>query len=107
MTDFAEISGADLLLTTPEKWDSVTRSWREIQAFVCSVSLLLIDEVHLLGDKPRGATLEAVVARMKVMTRKQKQNKKKNPRFSFHSPHNFFFISFHFIATDDPDGACL
>ncbi len=34
------------------------------------MSLLLIDEVHLLGSPDRGATLEAAVARMMAMARK-------------------------------------
>ncbi len=49
-------------LTTPEKWDSITRKWKEIKYLVGQVALLLIDEVHLLHED-RGATLEAVVSR--------------------------------------------
>jgi ATP-dependent DNA helicase HFM1/MER3 len=53
---------ADVILTTPEKWDSITRKWKEIKYLVGQVALLLIDEVHLLHED-RGATLEAVVSR--------------------------------------------
>lgn len=49
-------------MTTPEKWDSITRKWKEIKYLVGQVALLLIDEVHLLHED-RGATLEAVVSR--------------------------------------------
>lgn len=55
-------------LTTPEKWDSVTRMWREHVFLLGSVSLLLIDEVHMLHE-PRGATLEIIVCRMKTLTK--------------------------------------
>ncbi len=48
---------------TPEKWDSVTRSWKDNVALIGQVSLLLIDEVHML-DEDRGGVLEAVVSRM-------------------------------------------
>jgi ATP-dependent DNA helicase HFM1/MER3 len=58
--DYAGLASADLILTTPEKWDAVTRSWRENQSFVRNLALLLLDEAHLINDKPRGATLEAV-----------------------------------------------
>ena len=75
--DYAEVAKADIIMTTPEKWDSTTRSWRDNQAFAHSVTLVLIDEVHLLNDKPRGATLEAVVARMKV---REETNRKKEGR---------------------------
>jgi ATP-dependent DNA helicase HFM1/MER3 len=60
VVDMKSVAQADIIMTTPEKWDSTTRSWRENKAFVRAVSLFLIDEAHLLNDKPRGATLEAV-----------------------------------------------
>lgn len=41
-----------------EKWDSMTRRWRESTSFVQSVALFLIDEVHLLNDDTRGPTME-------------------------------------------------
>lgn len=50
-------------LTTPEKWYSLTRQWRDNVAVVNTMALLLVDEVHLVGE-PRGATLEAVISRM-------------------------------------------
>ena len=60
---------SDLIITTPEKWDSVTRKWkdRSLIQFIASIELLLIDEVHLLDDQ-RGSTLEAVVSRMKCIS---------------------------------------
>lgn len=56
-----------ILLATPEKWDSVTRSWSSQKAFIQSIRLLLVDEVHLVNDGHRGATLEAVISRMKII----------------------------------------
>jgi replicative superfamily II helicase len=50
----------------PEKWDSVTRFWREHVFLLGKIDLLLLDEIHHLGDD-RGATLEAVVVRMRFM----------------------------------------
>lgn len=38
-------------------------------SFFSDISLLLIDEVHLLND-PRGAALEAIVSRVKMLARK-------------------------------------
>lgn len=37
-------------------------------SFFSDIALLLIDEVHLLND-PRGATLEAIVSRIKMLSR--------------------------------------
>ncbi|KAI9868562.1 MAG: Sec63, partial [Watsoniomyces obsoletus] len=62
--DTHTIRDADIIITTPEKWDSVTRKWRDNSRLVQLIKLFLVDEVHILKDS-RGATLEAVVSRMK------------------------------------------
>lgn len=62
--DLQGVRSASIIITTPEKWDSVTRKWTDHENLMRLVSLFLIDEVHLLKDD-RGAILEAVVARMK------------------------------------------
>ncbi|KAL5647406.1 hypothetical protein ACJX0J_041761, partial [Zea mays] len=64
------IHDADLILTTPEKFDSISRHGIKSGrlGFFCDIALVLIDEVHLLND-PRGATLEAVVSRIKMLSR--------------------------------------
>jgi ATP-dependent DNA helicase HFM1/MER3 len=58
----------DVILTTPEKWDSMSRKWKDygMMQLMSQVALMLIDEVHLLNEG-RGAVLEAVVSRMKLM----------------------------------------
>ncbi|XP_059489970.1 probable ATP-dependent DNA helicase HFM1 isoform X2 [Neocloeon triangulifer] len=56
-----------IILTTPEKWDSMTRRWKDNKALVQHVKLILIDEVHLLNEDRRGPILEAVVSRMKTV----------------------------------------
>jgi hypothetical protein len=58
------VQSANIIITTPEKWDSMTRRWKDHRKLMELVKLFLIDEVHTLQDK-RGATLEAVVSRMK------------------------------------------
>ena len=58
------VQHASIIVTTPEKWDSVTRKWKDHQKLMQMVKLFLIDEVHILKEG-RGATLEAVVSRMK------------------------------------------
>ncbi|CAK7264037.1 ATP-dependent DNA helicase MER3 [Sporothrix epigloea] len=57
---------ASIIVTTPEKWDSITRKWSDHGALLKTVKLVLIDEVHILKDS-RGATLETVVSRMKTL----------------------------------------
>ncbi|KAJ9614521.1 ATP-dependent DNA helicase MER3 [Cladophialophora chaetospira] len=66
-TDFSQLRNvqkASIIITTPEKWDSVTRKWKDHAKLMQLVKLFLVDEVHILKDE-RGATLEAVVSRMK------------------------------------------
>lgn len=62
--DLRNVQSANIIVTTPEKWDSITRKWKDHEKLMRLVNLFLIDEVHLLKED-RGATLEAVVARMK------------------------------------------
>jgi ATP-dependent DNA helicase HFM1/MER3 len=52
-----------LLCTTPEKIDFTTRSWKKRAEIFSRINLVIIDEVHTLGDK-RGATLEAMISRL-------------------------------------------
>lgn len=60
--DFGELKNYNVIVTTPEKWDVMTRKWKENKDFLESVRLFMIDEVHLLNDDIRGPTLEAVVS---------------------------------------------
>ncbi|XP_062219674.1 ATP-dependent DNA helicase MER3 homolog [Phragmites australis] len=68
--DNKSINDADLILTTPEKFDSMSRHGIRDGGlgFFSDIALVLIDEVHLLND-PRGAALEAVVSRIKMLSR--------------------------------------
>jgi ATP-dependent DNA helicase HFM1/MER3 len=59
-----EISRSAIIITTPEKWDCVTRCWRNHAFILCGTNLLLIDEIHHLADGDRGAVLESVIVRM-------------------------------------------
>ncbi|KAF3926419.1 hypothetical protein AA313_de0205441 [Arthrobotrys entomopaga] len=61
-----EVKNGDVIVTTPEKWDSVTRRWSDHRKLLGLVRLFLIDEVHILKED-RGATLEVVVSRMKTI----------------------------------------
>lgn len=48
--DMRAIAKADLIVTTPEKWDGVSRSWQN-RSYVQKVAILIIDEIHLLGER--------------------------------------------------------
>ena len=61
------LNNSNIILTTPEKFDVLTRKWKDISSFISNISLLLIDEIHLLNEEHRGATLEAIIARIKLL----------------------------------------
>jgi hypothetical protein len=66
---YRDIATSHLIVSTPEKWDSLTRRWSENYTLFASVKLVLIDEVHQIGDPSRGACLETVLCRMKTIHR--------------------------------------
>ncbi len=59
--DMRAIAKACVIVTTPEKWDAVSRSW-QTRSYVQAVRLIVIDEIHLLGED-RGPVLEVIVSR--------------------------------------------
>lgn len=65
--DLRGVQNAAIIISTPEKWDSMTRKWKDQEKLVRMVKLFLIDEVHILKED-RGATLEAVVSRMNTIS---------------------------------------
>ena len=54
----------DLLLFTPEKLASYLSSWKNHLGWISRLGVLVIDEVHLLGDCSRGAALESLIGRL-------------------------------------------
>ncbi|KAH8857458.1 Activating signal cointegrator 1 complex subunit 3 [Schistosoma japonicum] len=59
--DIQQLLRSDLIVTTPEKWDGISRSWQH-RSYVRQVALIVIDEIHLLGEE-RGPVLEVLVSR--------------------------------------------
>ncbi|KIO12840.1 hypothetical protein M404DRAFT_6880 [Pisolithus tinctorius Marx 270] len=58
----SEIAETQIIVTTPEKWDVVTRKPAGEGELGSRLKLLIIDEVHLLNED-RGAVIETIVAR--------------------------------------------
>ena len=56
-----ELTETQVIVTTPEKWDVITRKGGDV-AVAQAVKLLIIDEVHLLNDE-RGPVIETLIAR--------------------------------------------
>ncbi len=57
----AQISETQVIITTPEKWDIITRKSGD-RTYTQLVRLIIFDEIHLLHDE-RGPVLESIVAR--------------------------------------------
>ena len=68
--DTSTVRDADIIITTPEKWDGISRSW-QTRGYVRQVSLVVIDEIHLLGGD-RGPILEIIVSRMNYIASQSK-----------------------------------
>jgi helicase len=57
----------DIIIATNEKADSI---FRHRPGWVGAVTLLVADEIHLMGDGSRGPTLEAVITRFRLLNSK-------------------------------------
>jgi antiviral helicase SLH1 len=61
-----EVREADIIITTPEKFDGISRNW-QTRKFVQQISLVIMDEIHLLASD-RGPILEMIVSRMNYIS---------------------------------------
>jgi replicative superfamily II helicase len=59
----------------------MTRKWKNRSSIIKSIKLFLIDEIHVLGESNRGATIEAVVSRMKGFNNEPSNSAQSNLRF--------------------------
>jgi helicase len=60
------LSNYDVIIQTYEKCDSILRH-RDQADWLREVSVVIADEVHLVGDQSRGPTLEVVLTRLKKL----------------------------------------
>eukprot|EP01134_Creolimax_fragrantissima_P000312 CFRG0312T1 len=64
--DQRAIRDSQLIVTTPEKWDGISRSWAS-RSYVQDVTLIIIDEIHML-EADRGPVLEVIVSRINFIS---------------------------------------
>ncbi|CAA0836045.1 U5 small nuclear ribonucleoprotein helicase [Striga hermonthica] len=64
--DLTALLAADIIISTPEKWDGISRNWHT-RGYVKKVGLMILDEIHLLGAD-RGPILEVIVSRMRYIS---------------------------------------
>lgn len=56
-----------VLIMTPERLDLITRNWRRHHHWLAQVSLIVIDELHLMGADLRGARVDAALTRLRAL----------------------------------------
>ncbi|KAI3960834.1 hypothetical protein MKW92_027349 [Papaver armeniacum] len=71
-TDLKLLEKGQVVISTPEKWDSLSRRWKH-RKYIQQVSLFVIDELHLIGGQG-GHILEVIVSRMRYIA-SQNENK--------------------------------
>ncbi|KAF5357923.1 hypothetical protein D9756_001436 [Leucocoprinus leucothites] len=64
-SSWGDAKESSIIVTTAEKWDSLTRTWQDNCSILAQIQLFLVDEVHILNES-RGSTLEVVISRMKA-----------------------------------------
>ncbi|KAL2232973.1 UNVERIFIED_CONTAM: DExH-box ATP-dependent RNA helicase DExH12 [Sesamum indicum] len=64
-TDLKLLEKGQIIISTPEKWDALSRRWKQ-RKHVQQVSLFIIDELHLIGGQG-GPILEIIVSRMRYI----------------------------------------
>ncbi len=57
-----KLENSDILVLTNEKMDALMRFG---QSWIGEIGLVIVDEIHLIGDEGRGPTLEMVLTRLK------------------------------------------
>eukprot|EP00958_Prasinococcus_capsulatus_P026621 scaffold4916_cov371-Prasinococcus_capsulatus_cf.AAC.3 len=65
-SDLKQLEKADIALSTPERWDMLSRRWKQRKA-IQAVTLFIADELHLVGAEI-GPTIEVIVSRMRYMS---------------------------------------
>ncbi|KAG5281442.1 hypothetical protein AALO_G00072250 [Alosa alosa] len=65
-TDLKLLGKGDIIVSTPDKWDILSRRWKQ-RKNVQNVSLFIIDETHLIGGE-NGPVLEVICSRMRYIS---------------------------------------
>ncbi|MFX0155109.1 MAG: DEAD/DEAH box helicase [Candidatus Hodarchaeota archaeon] len=61
--DDSKLQKADIIVTTYEKMDSILRNFYD-KEWICEISTIIIDEIHIIGESDRGSRLESLIVRL-------------------------------------------
>lgn len=65
-TDLKLLAKGQIIITTAEKWDVLSRRWKQ-RKNVQNVNLFIVDELHLIGGED-GPVIEVVCSRMRYIS---------------------------------------
>ncbi|VDN59866.1 unnamed protein product [Dracunculus medinensis] len=65
-TDLKLLQRGQLIIATPERWDNVSRRWKQ-RKNVQAVKLFIVDDLHMIGGN-NGPVLEIICSRMRYMS---------------------------------------
>jgi len=65
-TDLKLLTKGNIILSTPERWDIISRRWKQRKS-VQSVNLFICDEIHLIGGN-HGPVMEVICSRMRYIS---------------------------------------
>jgi replicative superfamily II helicase len=59
----SKLEKADIIITTYEKMDSILRNFYD-KEWIFTISTVIIDEIHIIGESDRGPRLESLIVRL-------------------------------------------
>ncbi|XP_033632749.1 U5 small nuclear ribonucleoprotein 200 kDa helicase-like [Asterias rubens] len=71
-TDLKLLAKGNIVISTPEKWDVLSRRWKQ-RKNVQNVHLFIVDELHLIGGD-NGPVLEVICSRMRYISSQIERN---------------------------------
>jgi len=71
-TDLKLLSKGNIIISSPEKWDVLSRRWKQ-RKNVQNVSLFIVDELQLIGGE-EGMVLEVICSRMRYISSQIERN---------------------------------
>ena len=72
MTDLKLLEKGQIIISTPQKWDSLSRGCKQRKQMK-QVSLFIVDELHLIGGEG-GPILEVIISRMRYISSQIKKH---------------------------------
>ncbi|MDE0090429.1 MAG: DEAD/DEAH box helicase [Thaumarchaeota archaeon] len=78
-----KIDDADIVVATNEAMDAAMRRGRE---WTQEIGLMIIDEIHLIGDESRGPTLEMILTQQIQQQERQRQKRSPSSKGSTDAP---------------------